>query len=172
MLGLHNWQPKRDEARPVCRREPYPGARQNRLCRGEGPADAVKGCERRLKRKAFIGACKQTAWLPIQFLSTAWTYLPRRPFVSSPALAESKAQGSHSGAGSPKRAPGCGQAALVGARAFTVLPPDHCGEESFVATMTDKDAQPRRLALLPALCRKTQLQQGGVETRRNQLHKE
>jgi hypothetical protein len=38
-------------------------------------AQAVKECERRLKRKAFIGACKQTAWLPIQFLSTAWTGL-------------------------------------------------------------------------------------------------
>ena len=38
-------------------------------------AQAVKGCERRLKRKAFIGACKQTAWLPIQLLTTAWTGL-------------------------------------------------------------------------------------------------
>ena len=36
-------------------------------------AQAVKRCERRLKRKAFIGACKQTAWLPIQLLTTAWT---------------------------------------------------------------------------------------------------
>ena len=34
---------------------------------------AVKRCERRLKRKAFIGACKQTAWLPIKLLTTAWT---------------------------------------------------------------------------------------------------
>jgi hypothetical protein len=31
-------------------------AKQNRLCQGEGPTDAEKGCERRLKRKAFIGA--------------------------------------------------------------------------------------------------------------------
>ena len=36
-------------------------------------AQAVKRCERRLKRKAFIGACKQTAWLPIQLLTTACT---------------------------------------------------------------------------------------------------
>jgi len=28
-------------------------------------AEAVKGCERRLKRQAFIAACKQKAWLPI-----------------------------------------------------------------------------------------------------------
>ena len=35
-------------------------------------AQAVKGCERRLKRQAFINAWKQTAWLPIQFLATAW----------------------------------------------------------------------------------------------------
>ena len=38
-------------------------------------AQAVKGCERRLKRKAFIGACKQTAWVPIQLLTTAWSGL-------------------------------------------------------------------------------------------------
>jgi hypothetical protein len=38
-------------------------------------AQAVKGCERRLKRQAFISACKQTAWLPIQLLATAWTGL-------------------------------------------------------------------------------------------------
>ncbi|HEX2447807.1 MAG TPA: hypothetical protein VHK26_06445 [Methyloceanibacter sp.] len=36
-------------------------------------AQAVKRCERRLKRKAFIGACKQTAWLPIKLLTTTWT---------------------------------------------------------------------------------------------------
>jgi hypothetical protein len=38
-------------------------------------AQAVKGCERRLKRQAFIGACKQAAWLPIQLLATASTGL-------------------------------------------------------------------------------------------------
>jgi hypothetical protein len=38
-------------------------------------AQAVKGCERRLKRQAFIGACQQMAWLPIQLLATAWTGL-------------------------------------------------------------------------------------------------
>ena len=38
-------------------------------------AQAVKRCERRLKRKAFIGACKQTAWAPIQLLTTAGTGL-------------------------------------------------------------------------------------------------
>ena len=38
-------------------------------------AQAVKGCERHLKRKAFIGTCKQTAWVPIQLLTTAWTGL-------------------------------------------------------------------------------------------------
>jgi hypothetical protein len=38
-------------------------------------AQAVKGCERRLKRQAFIGACKQTAWLPIQLVATASTGL-------------------------------------------------------------------------------------------------
>lgn len=53
-------------------------------------AQAVKGCERRLKRKAFIGACKQTAWLPIQLLTTAWTGLfhpglayPRRRWLKA-----------------------------------------------------------------------------------------
>jgi len=37
--------------------------------------EAVKGCERRLKRQTFIGACKQAAWLPIQFVATASTGL-------------------------------------------------------------------------------------------------
>jgi hypothetical protein len=53
-------------------------------------AQAVKGCERRLKRKAFIGACKHTAWLPIQFLANAWTGLihaslsyPRRRWLKA-----------------------------------------------------------------------------------------
>ena len=40
-------------------------------------AQAVKGCERRLKRQAFIGACKQTALLPIQLLTTACIGLSR-----------------------------------------------------------------------------------------------
>jgi len=38
-------------------------------------AQAVKGCERRLKRQAFIGACKQAAWLPIQLVAIASTGL-------------------------------------------------------------------------------------------------
>ena len=33
-------------------------------------AQAVTGCDRRLKRQAFIKACKRTAWLPIQFLAS------------------------------------------------------------------------------------------------------
>jgi hypothetical protein len=37
--------------------------------------EAIKGCERRLKRQAFIAACKQTARLPIQLLTTAWSGL-------------------------------------------------------------------------------------------------
>jgi hypothetical protein len=44
-------------------------------------AQAVKGCERRLKRQAFIGACKQAAWLPIQFLTTAWSGLFNAPLA-------------------------------------------------------------------------------------------
>jgi hypothetical protein len=53
-------------------------------------AQAVKGCERRLKRKALIGACKQTAWVPIQLLTTAWSGLfhaglayPRRRWLKA-----------------------------------------------------------------------------------------
>ena len=38
-------------------------------------AQAVKRCERRLKRKALIGVCKQTAWVPIQLVTTACTGL-------------------------------------------------------------------------------------------------
>jgi hypothetical protein len=38
-------------------------------------AQAVKGCERRLKRQAFMGACKKAAWLPIQLVATASTGL-------------------------------------------------------------------------------------------------
>jgi hypothetical protein len=30
-------------------------------------SEAVKGCQRRLKRQAFISACKQTALLPTRF---------------------------------------------------------------------------------------------------------
>src|SRR5262249_30332308 len=37
--------------------------------------EAVKGCERRLKREAFVAACKQKAWLPIQLVATASTGL-------------------------------------------------------------------------------------------------
>jgi len=33
--------------------------------------EAVKGCERRLKRQALITTCKQTAWVPVQLLTTA-----------------------------------------------------------------------------------------------------
>ena len=43
--------------------------------------EAVKGCERRLKRQAFIGACKQTARLPVQFLTTAWSGLSNAPLA-------------------------------------------------------------------------------------------
>jgi hypothetical protein len=38
-------------------------------------AQAVEGCERRLKRKAFLGACKKSAAFPFQLLTTAWTGL-------------------------------------------------------------------------------------------------
>ena len=38
-------------------------------------AQAVVGCERRLKRQAFVAACKQKAWLPIQLVATASTGL-------------------------------------------------------------------------------------------------
>ena len=34
-------------------------------------AQAVKGCERRLKRQALFTTCKQTAWIPVQLLTTA-----------------------------------------------------------------------------------------------------
>ena len=37
--------------------------------------EAVEGCERRLKRQAFMGACKQAAWHPIQLVATASTGL-------------------------------------------------------------------------------------------------
>lgn len=37
--------------------------------------EAVKGCERRLKRQAFVAVCKQKAWLPIQLVATASTGL-------------------------------------------------------------------------------------------------
>jgi len=33
--------------------------------------EAIKGCERRLRRQALITACKQTAWIPVQLLTTA-----------------------------------------------------------------------------------------------------
>jgi hypothetical protein len=44
-------------------------------------SQAVRGCERRLKRQAYIAACKQTAWLPIQLLATAWTGLLHAAFA-------------------------------------------------------------------------------------------
>ena len=48
-------------------------------------AKAVKGCQRRLKRQAFVRACKRTALLPTQLLASAcvalghaaWAYLRR-----------------------------------------------------------------------------------------------
>ena len=43
--------------------------------------EAVKGCERRLKRQAFIDACKRTARLPVQFLTTAWSGLSNAPLA-------------------------------------------------------------------------------------------
>jgi hypothetical protein len=36
-------------------------------------SEAVKGCERRLRRQAFIAACRDKARLPIQLLTTAWS---------------------------------------------------------------------------------------------------
>ena len=38
-------------------------------------AEAVKGCERRLKRQAFVDACKEKARLPIQLITHAWSGL-------------------------------------------------------------------------------------------------
>jgi hypothetical protein len=35
----------------------------------------VKRCDRRLKRQAFIEACRQTAWVPVQLLTAAWSGL-------------------------------------------------------------------------------------------------
>jgi hypothetical protein len=48
-------------------------------------AEAVKGCQRQLKRQAFVRACKQTALLPVQLLASAcvalshaaWGYVRR-----------------------------------------------------------------------------------------------
>jgi hypothetical protein len=52
--------------------------------------EAVKGCERRLKRQAFIGACKERARRSTQLLTTAWTGLfhagleyPRRRWLKA-----------------------------------------------------------------------------------------
>jgi hypothetical protein len=42
---------------------------------------APAALERRLKRQAFIGACKQAAWLPIQFLTSAWSDLFNAPLA-------------------------------------------------------------------------------------------
>jgi hypothetical protein len=44
-------------------------------------AQAVKGCERRLKRQAFISKCKQTAYLPVQLIATACVSLSRAVWV-------------------------------------------------------------------------------------------
>jgi hypothetical protein len=38
-------------------------------------AQAVKGCERGLKRQVFINACRQMAWVPVRLLATASTGL-------------------------------------------------------------------------------------------------
>jgi len=38
----------------------------------------VSGCERRLKRNGFIRACKNTALLPVQLLSSVWERRSRR----------------------------------------------------------------------------------------------
>ena len=50
-------------------------------------AQAVKGCERHLKRQAFIGTCKQKAWRPIQLLTAAWAHAalahPRRRWLKA-----------------------------------------------------------------------------------------
>ena len=48
-------------------------------------AEAVKGCQRRLKRQAFVRACKRIALLPLQLLASAcvasghaaWAYVRR-----------------------------------------------------------------------------------------------
>jgi hypothetical protein len=48
-------------------------------------AEAVKGCQRRLKRQAFVRACKRIAFLPTQLLASmcvasghaAWAYVRR-----------------------------------------------------------------------------------------------
>jgi hypothetical protein len=37
--------------------------------------EAVKGCERRLKRQAFIAGCMRKAWFPIQLVTGASTGL-------------------------------------------------------------------------------------------------
>lgn len=53
-------------------------------------AQAMKRCERRLKRQAFVAACKQKAWLPIQLVANAWTGVlhvvlphPHRPSLTA-----------------------------------------------------------------------------------------
>lgn len=35
--------------------------------------EAMQGCERRLRRQAFIASCRAKAQLPIQLLTTAWS---------------------------------------------------------------------------------------------------
>jgi hypothetical protein len=76
-------------------------AKQNRLCQGEGPTDAEKGCERRLKRKAFIGAqADGMASHPVSnyclnLLTTQALSYPRRRWLKA------KLKDRNSGAGSP-----------------------------------------------------------------------
>ena len=41
-------------------------------------SEAVKGCERTLKRQSFIQSCKNTALLPMQLLASAWKGRSRR----------------------------------------------------------------------------------------------
>jgi hypothetical protein len=75
-------------------------------------AEALKECQRRLKRQAFINACKQTALLPIQFLvfardalsHAAWAY-PRRVGLRAKLQNRIQAmdQGHHSAIAVPPR---------------------------------------------------------------------
>jgi len=80
-------------------------------------SEAVKGCQRRLKRQRFISACKQTALHPIQLLAAAcvglfhvpWAYRRFRPRAKLQnrihAMNRSAGAGSqskqHSGIGGP-----------------------------------------------------------------------
>ena len=74
-------------------------------------SEAVKGCQRRLKRQAFISACKQTALLPIQLLASAcvalspaaWVY-PRRLWLRAKFQNRIQALGQLSGPRFPPQA--------------------------------------------------------------------